>query len=372
MVKAGPQARPALDEILIISPGGLAGGGGIGTVTRQIVAWHRAHAPDLAITVLDPRGDGPFVASLVLLPLALARAAVAMAKHPRSLVHVQLAERSSMLRKGLFILAARALGRPVLVHHHGAEFESFFASCPTPVRRLIAWTLGKADVHVTLGQGRADYLSNVVGVSPASIAVLPNAVADVREESPRPARTEADGFQALLLANLSPRKGVSEFLRATARLRGHGLNVRPVLCGGGQVDRYREEARQLGLEAEATFTGWLGQEEVYPILRRSDVLALPSHDEGLPMAILEALSAAVPVVATPVGSIPEVLSDGHDCLLVPPGDAEALAEALRRVLTDPALRARLTANGRALYEARFEIGAYIDKLHALYERAASR
>ncbi|HEX8374266.1 MAG TPA: glycosyltransferase, partial [Geminicoccaceae bacterium] len=90
------------------------------------------------------------------------------------------------------------------------------------------------------------------------------------------------------------------------------------------------------------------------------------HNEGLPMAVLEALSHGIAVVATPVGAVPDAIVDGESGLLVPAGDAPALAAALARVIADPGLRRSLGDHARARFDARFSIPAHVDRLARIY------
>ncbi len=101
-------------------------------------------------------------------------------------------------------------------------------------------------------------------------------------------------------------------------------------------------------------------------LARATVFALPSHNEGVPMALLEAMSLSLPVLTTPVGGIPEVIENERNGLLVPAGDVDAIEVALQRLLQSSAERTRLGAAARATIAERFSLGATIDKLAALY------
>jgi glycosyltransferase involved in cell wall biosynthesis len=170
----------------------------------------------------------------------------------------------------------------------------------------------------------------------------------------------------LLIAAMTPRKGVSEFLQAIAKLTRRGLPLTATLVGGGEIDRYQQEAQDLGIGDACTFTGWLLPHEVYKCFSGTRVFVLPSYEEGLPMAIIEALRAGVPVISTPVGSIPEVLTHGQDVIFVEPGDVDQLAAEVETQLTDQSANTKIGAGGRATFERAFRIDSYMPRLLELH------
>jgi glycosyltransferase involved in cell wall biosynthesis len=149
-------------------------------------------------------------------------------------------------------------------------------------------------------------------------------------------------------------------------LREQGQPFHLTLAGGGEVEAFQAEAKRLGLDGRTTFPGWVDREAAHDLLRRADIMLLPSRAEGLPIAILEALALGTPTVTTPVGAIPEVLEDGVHALLVEPGDAAGLARAIERLLTGKVDPETLSRNGRALYQQEFAIGRYCDRLIEIY------
>jgi glycosyltransferase involved in cell wall biosynthesis len=128
----------------------------------------------------------------------------------------------------------------------------------------------------------------------------------------------------------------------------------------------RRRAAELRIGNEVELLGWLGAPERQAELGRAAVFCLPSHAEGLPMAMLEAMAAGRPVVATPVGGIPDVVQDGANGLLVAPGQAAPLAGALARLLGDAGLRLRLGQAARATIAARFDAAVLTDRIADLY------
>lgn len=342
-------------------------GGGMGTVSRLIADSLNRPGAGYEAVIIDPRGSG----RAILWPAFFLRAACgllfALTRRRVRLLHLQASERSSFLRKGLLMVLGRAFGVPVVLHHHGAELIPTYRTGPALLRWLVRQSVRGADANIVLGDVWRRFLVDEVGADPSAVFVLRNASFDLGAAGS--AGTPDGERRLLLLANLSPRKGVSEFIRAVALLRRRGLSVPATLAGGGDLDRYRAEAAREDVADLCRFTGWIGRAAVEALFGEAEMLVLPSFDEGLPMSILEALSARVPVVATPVGSIPEVLISEENCLLVPPGDPEALAAAIERLLTDPILRVRLAEAGRALYESDFAPDAYIEALLDVYGRA---
>jgi glycosyltransferase involved in cell wall biosynthesis len=112
--------------------------------------------------------------------------------------------------------------------------------------------------------------------------------------------------------------------------------------------------------------GWLGREAAGQLLSRASVFVLPSYAEGLPMSVLEAMAAGCPVVATRVGGIPDLITDGVDGLLVPPGDPHALAAALERILRDPAFARQLGNAARQTIANRYTAERSLERLEQLY------
>jgi glycosyltransferase involved in cell wall biosynthesis len=168
------------------------------------------------------------------------------------------------------------------------------------------------------------------------------------------------------VGNLTAKKDHATLVAAMARLADERPDARVVVVGAGPLEAdLRAQVARSGLGDRVTLAGSRG--DVAEILGAFDVFVLSSRVEGLPIALLEAMAAARPCVATAVGGIPEVIGDGVDGLLVPPGDPEALAGAVAKLLADPDRRADLGA--RAAARARdFDIAAAVRRLEAVYER----
>jgi glycosyltransferase involved in cell wall biosynthesis len=277
------------------------------------------------------------------------------------LVHVHFASRGSTLRK--FVLARMVLrsGRPLLMHAHGAEFDRFFSGLPSLARRPVARLLQRADCCLALSRRWRDFFVDRCGVAPAKARVLCN---PVRVPDALPDRRGRAQVQFLFLGRIGSRKGAFDLVRAFAALPAAlRARARLVLAGDGEVENLRNLARPLGDSVE--IHAWVDERQRDRLLGESDVFVLPSYAEGVPMAVLEAMAWGLPVITTPVGGIPEVVSADVEGLLVTPGDVDQLAGAMAALIDDEARRQRLARAARARAEP-LDVGRYVEQLLALY------
>jgi glycosyltransferase involved in cell wall biosynthesis len=168
-----------------------------------------------------------------------------------------------------------------------------------------------------------------------------------------------------VVGRLHPAKGHSELLAALARLRVEGHDPACLLIGTGELrGALEEETVRCGLQDRIVFAGQ--RSDVPRLLAALDVLAMPSRWEGLPMTLLEAMAMGKAIVATRVGGIPDVISDGENGLLVPTANPDALAEALRRLLSEPQLRARLGQRAAHTLRQRYDVTRTACAYESLY------
>ena len=332
---ASPRAAPTPHvRVLLVAPFA-ARGGGMGRIMAYLAA---QGAEGMCFEMVESRGGGAAVLSPWYLFSAGTRIVAAAISATPTVVHGNMAERSSMLRKGLLLLLARLCGLPTLLHLHAAEIVPLYKRLRRPARALLRAMFRRAGMCVVLGEPWRAWLCDEIGVDPDRIAVLRNGVAMPVALRAAPC---AAGFTFLFLGNLLARKGLPDLLHALAAPQLRGMAWRLVIAGGGNTAPLHHLAQTLGIGARVTFSGWLDRPAKDVALACADALVLPSHHEALPLVLLEAASIGVPVITTPVGAIPELFHDGESALFVPPGDRDALTRALLRMLADPECRARL-------------------------------
>jgi glycosyltransferase involved in cell wall biosynthesis len=169
------------------------------------------------------------------------------------------------------------------------------------------------------------------------------------------------------VGRISPEKGSSEFVRIAARLSGRHPDLEFVVAGQGEaLPSMRDLAAQLRLEQRINFLGHVGKPALHGLYKQLDVLLSPSRTEGLPNNLLEACAMQVPIVATRVGGVPEIIAHGCNGLLADPGDLRALAGAVESLLDDALLAGELGRSGRDAVVERYSVRAHVAKMSRYY------
>jgi glycosyltransferase involved in cell wall biosynthesis len=266
-----------------------------------------------------------------------------MREESARIVHSQGGGRSNYFA----FLAARVAQVPATVAtvanrvEDWADVNPLCRFCYATLNRLIE---KRADQFICVSKHLCQVLMNRHHIAPERIIHIPNGV-DVKEFECK--RSRADILRELalssnkvlvsLIGRLVWEKGVNIFLEAACELCKHRRDIHFLVVGDGPLKGPLEkQAWNLGLSKMCSFAGF--RSDIADILKATDILALPSFVEGLPMIILEAMASKIPVVASTVGGIPEMIQEGKNGFLIPPNDSEALARNLLMLVSDKALR----------------------------------
>lgn len=362
-VAAGRFGVPGRDAATVrhYVAGGRENGGGIG----RLVGYITDTAGEAGIThlVTDTRGPRWFApTSLMRLSWAILLMEKDRLLVPGRIHHIHVAGRGSTSRKLLLAAAARLLGCAHVLHLHDYDYAEDFNARSPRQQRLVRAMFQGADRVVVLGRRDCSTLATLLGVDDGRIAIAHNCVPDPGQ---RPVRI-GEAPLIVFLGRLSERKGVPELLSALGSPVMAGLRWQAVLAGDGPVAEYRQQASAMGLSDRVDMPGWLDVDRTRALCRRADILVLPSHAEGMAMAVIEGLAHGLAVVTTRVGAHEEAITDGESGLFVPVGDRDALAATLARLVGDPALRNRLSAGACARYLSQFSMAVYQRRLEELY------
>jgi glycosyltransferase involved in cell wall biosynthesis len=321
-----------------------------------VVECYRAHGlfKHWPIEYLATHGGGGAVRSGALALDALRRFALVLASHGRVPVHLHLSGRAAPRRDAAFIAAALAARCPLIVQLHGGGFEQGHGN------RLEALLFEQAACVIVACESVRAWVRSVA--RNAHVICLPPPVAGAEAPPPMAGRPDL----VLFLGRLDPAKGIVDLLEAVAGLRASVPEVRLVCAGDGDRIGVARAADSLGIADAVKFTGWVGPSGKRALLEAAAVVALPSYREGLPLSLLEAMAAGVPVVASAVGGVPEALVDGVGGYLIAPGDKASLERHLRRLLLDRELGARLGSAARESARVRFAPERALARLDEIY------
>ena len=311
------------------------------------------------IEYIATHGDGARSERLALAWRALRRFGELLARERRIAVHLHTAAAGNFWRDLPVMLATLAAGRPLLLQLHGAGFERFYDGCDSMARTLIRSILNRAAAVIVATDSRRSWVRSIC--RNANAVSVPSPVALMPETN-----SQKKGNLVLFLGKLKQSKGIFDLLQAVAGLRATVPDVRLVCAGDGERIAVARYAERLGIADAVKFTGWVGPSGKRALLESAAVFALPSYDEALPMSLLEAMGAGVPVIASPVGGVHEAVVDGVSGFLVAPGDTHTLERLLGRLLADRALAARIGAAGRESVRARYAPDRAVPHIETLY------
>lgn len=270
-------------------------------------------------------------------------------------------ERGSLYRKWLVSLIVRLRGEDYVVHMHGARFDEFLDGAGPRVQRLFRSFVDHSRGFVVLSDSWRDYFTRACpGL--AGIHVIPNPTELVLPRPvPHPERTTV---RFLYSGIYGRRKGSYDLVEAFAKA---SMDAELWMFGDGEIEQVRAHAAAQPNGERIKVSPWLSHSEYLQRISEFDAFVLPSYAEGLPMSILEAIGQGLPVVSTRVGGIPDAVRDGVNGLLVEPGDIQALAAALEKLASRPALRAEMAAESIELARTRFSIGTVRGKWAEVYD-----
>jgi glycosyltransferase involved in cell wall biosynthesis len=261
--------------------------------------------------------------------------------------------------------ARRAGARHVITMHGGLYYSLKWRR-----RAALRWAVRRSDALVGVSAATAGALRHYLG--DARVHVIPNGIplrTGARDRVRRELAIAPGELLIVSVGNLYPVKGHAVLIDALATLRDRS-GWRLAIAGRGEEEpRLRAQAAAAGIADRIHLLGF--RDDIADVLAAGDLFAMPSLSEGLPLALVEAMSFGLPVVVSRVGGVPEVVTDGDEGLLVPPSDPAALAAAIRSLLDDTALRSRQgdAARTRALRD--FAIGTMVDRYERLYRGDAS-
>lgn len=278
------------------------------------------------------------------------------------LVYIHAASRGSFFRKSLVVLCCRFFHLPVILHLHGGGFKEFYQELSSFAQCYIRFIIRMTSTFIVLSAGWKTWFLNEVD-NFTNIRVIKNGVKESQELA-----TSKGDRKIIFAGRLVKGKGVDDLFLALSELKTSGCNVKVIVAGDGDVTGYQDLAVKLGIKANVTFAGWVERNELDRLMRSARCLVLPSYAEGMPMCILEAFANKLPVVATTVGAIPEMVKHGSDGYLYPPGDIDQLSSYLKIYAEDEESAIKDGLAGFKKYSEQYSETIFINEMNqAIYD-----
>ena len=251
------------------------------------------------------------------------------------IVHMHVGEAPSARRKKIFFRIAKFFRKKTIIHFHAFSMES---TIDGPYGHVYQYLLANADTVIVLSDfWKKALYSKISGNS--KIKILNNPCPIVNNS---PDASFAKENIILFAGVVSPRKGYQDLIRSFALISAKYPEWKTYFAGSGEIETGHSLSKDLGIENKIKFLGWKSGSDKDELFKRASILCLPSYAEGFPMTILEAWAYGLPIVTTPVGSLPEVSVDGEDLLFFSPGDINKLSILLEKLIVDTSLRQKLS------------------------------
>lgn len=335
--------------------------GGIATVEKLLLKYI---PPEIQIHHITSHDEGTVRHRVVVFGRAWLALLWYLISQKIDLVYIHLSDGGSLLRKAILSLTAFLFRKPVLMHAHGAEFHVTYAKLPSVAQQVISNIFRRCDRFIVLSETWKTYYMSELKLKADRVLVLPNPV-ELPVQVPH--RVNRDTLRLAFCGRVGQRKGVFDLIRAIANLLvEQQQQVQFLLAGDGEIEAAHQLAKELQVDKLVTFLGWVTAEQRDRLLAEADVFILPSYNEGLPMALLEAMGWGLPAIVTPVGGIPELIRSGENGLLVSPGNLAQLSEAIQRVISDEQLRTNL-GNAARRSVMPYDIKGYCSTLMNIYD-----
>lgn len=273
------------------------------------------------------------------------------------IVHIHMSEPPSAIRKYLFFPFAKLLGKKTILHFHAFSPDTTINS---KYKAVYKYLFSNADCVVVLSEFWKNAVVKAFDLGGKVQVIYNPCTTEVSEKKYKRKK------QILYAGTINARKGYADMIRAFAKIANKHLDWNLVFAGNGEIEQGTDLAEELGVDKQTQFLGWINGEEKDKAFKESTVFCLPSYAEGFPMSVLDAWAYELPVITTPVGGIPDIAKDGVNLLLFTPGDIDALAQRMERMITNERFRESIAKESAKLAATTFNLVTINEKVGELY------
>lgn len=316
--------------------------GGIVSVEKLIL---KQSAPEIVFQHIPTLPQGSTLHKILVFGQAIGKLLWKLSLGKADLIYIHVSDRGSAFRQTITAMFSFLFRKPVIMHTHSADFHVFFSGLPVGIKQGMSWVFRKCDRFIVLSESWKNYYIKNLGLKTERVMVLPN---PVKIPAQVPQRRNSQEVTFVFLGRIGQRKGAFDLIKAFSYLSTeHKTRSKLILAGDGDVEKARILIKALNLVEYITVLDWIDEEQRDVLLKKADVFVLPSYNEGLPMALLEAMSWGLPVITTAVGGIPELVINNKNGLLINPGNGQELLKAMQFMIENENFRISLGNAARA-------------------------
>lgn len=353
-------------KVLMIGPeAGKNNGGGVASYIKSIIPFLEK---ENSIRRINTMTDLNLSKRFFDFGLAIIQTILYTINNKNTIAHIHMASRWSFKRKSLLIKILKFRKIPIILHLHGAEFHIFFEKeSSTDIKRKITDIFLACDEVIALSNSWAKWIKK--NINHPSINMIYNGSKDYLLKDDLVSKRENI---LLFMGRIGERKGIFDLIESLNTLNTKLYNFKLIIAGDGEITKAKELVNKYKLAEKIIFMGWIGEEQKTELLNKSKIFILPSYNEGMPIGILEAMSARLPVISTYVGGIPETVLESETGFLFQAGDKETLEKQILQILTNEDLCDNFSKNTRERYLNNFSLDIVCKQLNNLYKKCGNK
>lgn len=347
-------------RVLIVGPSPNRSKGGMATVIREMLEDHDLNEK-VELSCYESYIDGHFLRRLLYSIVVFLK--FCFTQKCYDVYHIHVASYGSTFRKAMYARVIKRWKKKLIIHVHGARYLVFYSQCSTRKQKRIVYFLQSADRVIALSDDWKNKFEESFGLT--NCISVPNGINTTNFISGI-CDLDEHRREFTFLGRIGERKGVYDLVDAIEEVVKTNPDVKVYIAGDGEVDRLSAIIQEKGLKHNIDVIGWADYSRKITLFKKCATLILPSYNEGLPMAILEAMASGKAIISTTVGAIPEVISEENG-VLIQPGDVKALADAIVLLSTDVNLLYTMSENNIRRIRAEFDMGIMHKKILECYD-----
>ncbi len=281
--------------------------------------------------------------------------------------HIHMASYGSTFRKGYYIRFLKKRGKRIILHIHGAEYIVFYNKLSPQKKKIVNDIWEKADVIIALSEEWKKAFCRLFNHQ--NIIIVHNGI-DASQFKGAYCNVEEYRNNFLLLGRLGKRKGAYDIIKAVKKLKEKYPEIRVYMAGDGEIAEIKNQITRAGLNNQINVEGWIDFDEKINLMNKVATILLPSYNEGLPMTILEGMSAGKIIISTDVGGIPEVITNDINGILIKPGNIDSLASAMAQVVRDVDFAQKCSRNNINKIEQLYSLSLMHNKIAHIFSLLA--